>query len=411
MPSGALNRSQRRDPVSPGLQVLAAYGWRLIVLVGVGYLLVQAVGSLSLVVIPVVLAVVVAAVLAGPVRRLRRAGIPDSLAAALVLLLALTVLVALLWYAGSSAGAQFDELRASVTAGIDTLQQWLTGPPFNLDVQSIDQLRDQVVDWINNNSAGLASGVLSAGTAAVNFLAAFALFAFVLFYFLRDGARIWTWLVLNLPRGGQQSVDTAGRVAARTLSGYMSGTAVVAAVDAVLIGLALLVVGVPLVVPLALLTFVAAFIPVIGAVLSGLVAVVVALVSGGPTDALIILAAVLVVQQVEGNVLQPMIMSKALSLHPLVVLIAFSAGSILAGIVGALFSVPLVAVVSNIIKALRGYPEYPPPVLDDVEGLRVSEESSHLDPEDGGPPSGEPVEPPGRVGLPSGAPDPSADGR
>ena len=406
MPSGALNRSQRREPVSPGLQVLASYGWRLLVLVAVGYLVVRAVVALFVVVIPVVLAVVVAAVLSGPVRRLRRLRVPDALAAALVLLLALAVLVGVFWYAGSSAGSQFDELRASVTAGIDDLQQRVTGPPFNLDSARIAELRDQVVDGINNNRAGLASGVLSAGTAAANFLAAFALFAFVLFFFLRDGARIWTWLVLNLPRDRQESFDTAGRVAARTLADYMSGTALVAAVDAVLIGLALLVVGVPLVVPLALLTFVAAFIPVIGAVLSGLVAVVVALVSGGPTDALIILAAVLVVQQVEGNVLQPMVMSKALSLHPLVVLIAFSAGSVLAGLVGALFSVPLVAVVSNIVKALRGYPDYPPPLVDDVEGLRVAEESSHLDPEDGGPPDpADPVDPPGRVGLPSGAPE------
>ncbi|MDP9408812.1 MAG: AI-2E family transporter [Actinomycetota bacterium] len=405
MPSGALNRSQRRDPVAPGLQALAGYGWRLLVLVAAAYLIVRAVAALSVVVIPVVLAVVVAAVLSGPVRRLRRAKVPASLAAAIVLLGALAVLIGAFVYAGSSAGSQFEELSASVSAGLDNLQAALARPPLNLDTARVSELRQQAVDAVNNNRSGLASGVLSAGSLAVNVVAGFLLFAVVLFFFLRDGARIWTWLVLNLPHDQQGSVDTAGRVAARTLSGYVSGTAFVALVDAVLIGLALLLVGVPLVVPLALLTFISAFIPVVGAVLSGLVAVVVALVSGGPTDALIIAGVVLAVQQVEGNVLQPMVMSKALSLHPLVVLIAFSAGSVLAGLIGALFSVPFVAVISNIIAALRGYPPFPPPGLDDVEGLGVSEESSHLDDsEEGGLAKPETPQPPGRVGLPSGAP-------
>lgn len=402
MPSGALNRSHRpRDTISPGLQVLAGYAWRLLVLVAAAYLLVQAVVALFVVVVPVVLAVVVAAVLSGAVRLLRRAKVPASLAALLVLLAAVAVLVGVFVYAGTRAGAQFDELRASVTAGIDDLQAFLARPPLNLQPGRLQELRDQAVTAVNDNRSGLASGVLTAGSAAVSFLAGFALFVVVLFFFLRDGARIWTWLVLNLPRDRQESVDTAGRVAARTLSGYVSGTAVIAAVDAILIGLALFFIGVPLVVPLALLVFVGAFIPVVGAFLSGLLAAVVALVSGGPTDALLVIIAIVLVQQVEGNVLQPLVMSKALSLHPLVVLLAFAAGSVLAGFVGALFAVPFVAVISNVIKALRGYPDYPPEGLDDdVEGLRISEESAHLEGEG----AADEPDPPGRVGLPAGAP-------
>jgi putative heme transporter len=362
--SSPANEPPRIEVVPPGLRSLASWGWRLLVVAAAAYLIVLAVGTLRLVVIPVVLATIFAAVLSGPNRRLRRLGVPAALAALIVLVGSLGSIVGAVYFAVRAAGGQFAEIGESLQEGLEQLQERITEPPFNLEPGAIDDLRDSAMQAITDNRAGLASGAVQAGTIAIEVLIGLALFVVLLFFFLRDGGRIWRWLVLLLPAGPRQKVDTAGRVAARTLSGYVSGTAVVATVDAVGIAIALLIIGVPLVFPLSVLVFLGAFIPVIGAFVTGFLAVIVALVSEGLTAALLVVVAITVVQQVESNLLQPVVMGRALRLHPVVVLLAFTSGSVLAGFAGALFAVPFVAVCSNIVAALRGYPDYPPPDVD-----------------------------------------------
>jgi predicted PurR-regulated permease PerM len=187
---------------------------------------------------------------------------------------------------------------------------------------------------------------------AVEALGAAALTLVLLFFLLKDGRSMWSWLIGHVPARRRGRIEPAGAAGWDALSGYVRGTVIVAAVDAIGIGAALLIVGVPLALPLILLTFVAAFVPIIGATVAGAAAVLVALVANGPVDALIILAAVIIVQQAEGNLLEPLVMGRAVHLHPAVILLAVAAGTVLAGVAGAIVAVPVVAVAYRVITTL-----------------------------------------------------------
>jgi len=341
----------RRTPVPGGLSTSAAFAWRLLIVVTaalvVGYLLL----TLRLVVIPLVLGAAIAALLYKQVDWLDRHRLPRSLASLLVTLGWTFGLIGALVLVGMTVTDEVDELVAGVEGGLERLRDYLAG--FGVDALRLSELQESATRALSDNRASLTTGVVTGATLLLETLAGFFLFVVVLFFLLRDGRGIWGWMLDRLPSDKRRPVDDGGRAALDTLAAYLRGTAIIATVDAVAIGLALALLGVPLAVPLAVLVFLGAFIPVVGSTIAGSVAVLVALVSEGPVTAGLALLAVIAVQQVEGDVLAPVVFGRALSLHPLVVVVALTGGAVIGGILGAAASVPLVAAAWAVVRAVR----------------------------------------------------------
>ncbi|MFC4614589.1 AI-2E family transporter [Cellulomonas algicola] len=330
------------------LQVLA-----IIALVAV---LVFVVTRLTLVVIPVLIALVLAAAISPLVTFLRRKGLP-SLAATWIALVALVALLALiLWLVVRAVVNQWDALRDQALDGFDELQAYVEGLPFDITEEQIQSVRDSVTGLLQSDavSAGAVAGV----SQTVDFVAGFFIMVVVLFFFLKDGPTIWEFLLRPFDGHRYERGRRIGVTTVSTLGGYIRGTAIVAAVDAVAIGIGLAIVGVPLVIPLSVLVFLLAFIPLVGATLAGILSALVALVAVGPVEALIVVAIVVVVNQVEGDFLQPIVMGRALQLHPLVILFALTAGTVLAGLTGAVLAVPIAASIWRAVQVWDG-PDLP----------------------------------------------------
>ena len=361
---GRLSTTSRDDADVPrALRIAAAWSWRLIVVGIVGWALLRLLGTVRIVVVPLLVALLLAALLAPAVGWLLRVRFPRTLATAVVLIGGLAAVIGTLTLVVNEFIAGLPDLSAKAAAGIDQIQEWLREGPLNLSDGQLDRYIEAGQNWINEHSQTLTSGAIStAGTVVEAFTGAL-LVLFAMFFFLRDGERIWRFIVGMFPAAARWRLDDAGRASWRTLVAYVRATVLVAFIDAVGIGIALVLFDVPFAFALAALVFLSAFIPIVGATLSGAVAVLVALVDGGWVTALFILGAVIVVQQVEGNVLQPWIMGKAVALHPLPVVLAVTAGVVLDGIFGALIAVPLIAVVNTAVRRLsRRRPEAPPPV-------------------------------------------------
>ena len=357
----------------PARSVLAVGAAVLVVGVLLWYLA-QAVLAVGLLAAALGGALVLTALLEPIARGLRRLGLPPALAAALttVTLLGALAGLALLVYRRST--SQLSELPSILTVAAEQARRWLIQGPLQLDPSQVTQVRNVVVERL---SAATPSPVAGAMT-GVRLFTATALVVFAVFFLLKDGPRMWQWLLGWTPGRRRAEVDLAGTAAWGTLTGYVRGIVAVATVDALAIGTALLVLGVPLWLSLTILTFFGAFLPVIGATVAGAVAVVVTLVLEDGRDAVIVLVVVLVVQQLEGNVLHPLIMGRALRLHPLAVLSAVTAGALLFGIVGALVAVPLIAVTYSAAAALRSSrPAQQEPVVDSVD----PETTAAVDPE------------------------------
>ncbi|MFD4572438.1 AI-2E family transporter [Streptomyces sp. NPDC058417] len=288
-----------------------------------------------------------------PARFLRRRGWPPALAASVVTVLFLVVSAGVVALIAVPVSSQSGELTDGVVEGIQRLREWAAGPPLNIGDDQISKAFDSAVDRAQDGVGSAVSAVVTGVSTVVNGLITAVLALFLMFFFLKDGPRFLPWLGRQLP--GRLATDIP-EVAARsweTLGAFVRSQAVVGLLDAVLIGLGLWILDVPLVLPLAVLTFVTAFVPIVGALFAGFVAVLIALVSNGLTDALIVLAIIVVVQQLEGNVFQPMIQSRGLGLHAAVVLLAVTLGGSLSGIVGSLLAVPvagLIAVVWNYVR-------------------------------------------------------------
>lgn len=304
---------------------------------------------IPLVTVTLAVAMLLAALLDPIARRLRTAGMPAWAAAVLTVLLLGGIVTGIGFLVGFRAAGKLRDLTRPLAAGVDRIRVWLVEGPLQLDPQQVTEMRNAVVDQVYR----LTPDPVSAARTAFHVLGAVVLLVFLLFFVLKDGASMWAWLLDRVPDRRREQVDGAGRSAWTTLSRYVRGVVVVALIDAVGIGAALLVLGVPLWVSLTLLTFVGAFVPLFGATLSGVVAVLVTLVTNGMTDAIIVLVVVLVVQQVEGNLLQPVIVGRALRLHPVAILVSVTVGTLLWGIAGALFAVPLVAVGYQVTEYLR----------------------------------------------------------
>ena len=345
--------AQRDDlDVPRGLRVAGAWAWRLLLLVAALVAVLWVMAELKLVVVPLLIALLLSALLSPLVSLLRRAGLPRSLATTIVLIGGLAAVVGTLTLVINEFVAGAPELSRNAGRGVATIQDWLKNGPLSLSQQQLDEIFTGVGNWFTDNRGTLTSGALNIGSTLGHVLAGLFLVLFATFFFLRDGRRISRFLIGLLPYGARERMTGASDVGWSTLVSYVRATVLVAFIDAVGIGLALLILRVPFALPLAALVFLGAFIPIVGATLSGAVAVLVALVDRGPVIALIVLAAVIAVQQLEGHVLQPLIMGRAVAIHPLAVIVAIAAGVVRAGIVGALIAVPIVAVLNTGIRHL-----------------------------------------------------------
>ncbi|MET4144087.1 AI-2E family transporter [Arthrobacter sp. UYCo732] len=308
--------------------------------------------AVSLVVIPILLALILTAAIAPLVTWLKARGLPSAAATGVSFLGLLAVFGGTIFGIVIAVRREMPDLIAHATEGFDQTLGFVKNGPFQLDAQAMENARDTAVGYLTSSS--FSSGALTGLGAVTSFITGFVLLAVVLFYFLKDGEHIWRFMLRGFGGDHRAKAELAGRRSMEVLGGYVRGTAAVAAVDAVCIGAALAILQVPLALPLAVLTFVGGFIPLVGATAAGILAVLVALVSNGPVGAIIVLAVVVIVNQLEGNFLQPVLMGKAMAVHGLVILLALTVGTILAGIIGAVLSVPLTAVGWAVIKVWSG---------------------------------------------------------
>ena len=364
------------DTIPLGLRIAAGWAWRVILLVAGLYVVVWLVSLLRVVVIPIAVALLLSALLEPVAGALRKRGAPRSLAAITVLVLGLLVVGTVLTLVIQAFINGLPDLTSQVSTALTKSQEWLASSRFHVKQDELNGYVDDAKKWLSTHSSSLTSGALSTATTLGEVVTGFFLVLFSTFFFLKDGSQIWRFLTRLLPRPAQAPVRAAGYYSWHTLTSYVRATVLVAFVDALGIGIGLSVLHVPLMLPLAALVFLGAFIPVIGATLSGAVAVAVTLVAKSPVDALIILAVVIAVQQLEGHVLQPLIMGRAVSLHPLAVILAIAIGIVVAGIVGGLVAVPLLAVSNTAIRYLVNRPDGSPPPggVDAPPGTRPTDE-------------------------------------
>ena len=346
----------REVQIPYGVRAGAAWTWRL-ALIGAGvFAVLYLVAFFQVIIVPVLVAVLVSALLAPLVNRMVSVGTPRGVAVAVSLLVTILVVVGLLVAVGTQIATGFADLADQAGEGFRQVQQWLTDGPLHLSNAQIDDYVARAREQLSGNSEQLVSGALSFTSTAGHVVTGAFLALFASIFFLLDGRRIWRWLVHLLPSGVREPMDGAGLRGWVTLTAYVRATIAVAVVDALGIGIGAAILGVPLAVPLGVLVFLASFVPIIGALVSGGVAVLVALVSHGPVVALIMLAIVVAVQQLESHVLQPFLLGRAVSVHPLAVILSIAAGVLVAGVVGALFAVPLVAVANTMIGHLARSP-------------------------------------------------------
>lgn len=335
--------TDRGDVIAGGLRALAAWSLRFIIVVLAAGLLFWLMGQLWVGVFPLFMALILSTVLWPAVRFLGSRGWPNGLAAAFSMVVGIGLIVGVGMAIAPSIASQSSEVVDRAGEGVVAVERWLAGPPLNIDSNQLSDLTTQGTEWLRGRAGGIASGVF-AGAAAIGSAVVTTLLVLVLtFFFLKDGPGFLPWLrVMSGRRAGMHLTELSTRVY-RTLSGFIRTQALVGFIDALMIGVGLVILQVPLAFALAILTFFAAFIPVVGAVVAGVFAILVALVTNGFTTAVIVLAIVLAVQQIEGNVLLPILQSKSMDLHAGIVLIAITVGGTLFGIVGAFLAVPVAA--------------------------------------------------------------------
>ncbi|MBT2506137.1 AI-2E family transporter [Streptomyces sp. ISL-98] len=383
-PSYAPAVAARPDPVAAvpwGMRVAAEAGWRLLVLAGTLWVLMRIISAVELVVLAFVAALLVTAMLQPTVARLKRIGLPRGLATAVTAILGFVIMGLVGWFVVWQVMENIDNLSDRLKDGIEETKRWLLNSPFHVTEDQINDIAKNLSDAVGTNTEAITSAGLQGVTVMVEVLTGILLAMFSTLFLLYDGKRIWEWSLKLVPAQARPGVAGAGPRAWRTLTAYVRGTVIVALIDAIFIGLGIYFLDVPMAVPLAVFIFLFAFIPLVGAVMSGALAVVVALVTQGVFTALMVLVVVLAVQQIEGHVLQPFILGRAVRVHPLAVVLAVAAGGLVAGIGGAVVAVPLVAVTNTVVGYLRAYsmetalraaPEPEPvPVSVPVAGVRA----------------------------------------
>jgi predicted PurR-regulated permease PerM len=334
-----------------GVDLTAAWAWRLIVIVAAGYIIAKSVGFLLVVVMPVVIALFISA-LVGPVVRVLSRYIPRGLAALLVVAGVIAVIAVMLTFATQQVVNGANDLASQVVDGLDKIQHWLKTGPLHASDKQIDDFIAGMQDLVTTSNKHIVSTVTEVSTVVGHVVAGFFIVLFSSYFFLSDGASIWAWVVRLFPRAARAQVNSSGHVAWASLTQFVRATVLVALTDALGIMLVAAILKVPFVIAIGVLVFLGAFIPMVGATISGSVAILVALVAHGPVVALIMLGGVIAVQQLEAHVLQPFLMGRFVSVHPLGVILAIAVGVVVAGIPGALFAVPLAAMANAVANHL-----------------------------------------------------------
>jgi predicted PurR-regulated permease PerM len=338
--------------VEPLVRKTAAWAWRLLVILATAVAVLWVLMKLEIIVVPLLLALMISALLVPPVDWLDRRGLPRGAAVMLVLLGGFAILGGILTFVVSQFISGLPDLTEQVTRSIDTTRKWLIEGPAHLRSEQITNAGNAAVQALHNNQAKLTSGALSTAATITELVTAAVLVLFTLIFFLYGGRNIWQYVAKIVPAGARDRVLEAGRAGYGSLIGYVRATFLVALTDAAGVGTGLAIMGVPLALPLASLVFLGAFIPLVGAVIAGFLAVVVALLAKGIVYALLTLGLLVVINQLETHLLQPLVMGRAVSIHPLGVVLAISTGGVLAGIVGALLAVPTVAFLNNAMQVL-----------------------------------------------------------
>lgn len=335
------------------LRFTAAWSWRLLLVLAAVYVALQLFALLSVVLVPVILGLLLAAVASPLVDRIASAKVPRSLATALVVVTGLVLLAALVTLVTQQFTSGFQDLRQSVGDSIVQLQRYLADLGLSRGQlrDAFDRAREAVTSGAGGNLGGT---VVSVTSTAGHVVAGLFITLFATIFFTYDGRTIWAWFVRLFPDRARPRVQGSGERAWAVLTSYVRATVIIAAVDAIGIVAVALILGLPLIVPIGVLVFIGAFVPIVGATISGIAAVAVALVSEGPVAALVMLGGVIAVQQLEGHVLQPFLMGRLVRVHPLAVVVVIAIGALVAGVFGALIAVPLTAIINSVATFLAG---------------------------------------------------------
>jgi predicted PurR-regulated permease PerM len=364
-PRGGEVRAKAAGPATPPhpdtrvpgmLQVAAAWSWRLLLTGLVIYVVFRLAVFLRLVTLPFIAAMLLTALLQPSAAWLRRRGFSRLLSTWCVFFLALIVIAGAITLLADQISSQYPVLFAEVQKTATQVQHSLAGPPFHISSARLSRLSSDLLKYISQHKSVVAGTVLTGGKYAAEFLTGIIVALFIAFFLLKDGAGIWHWLIHRMPPDAKRRMENAGDQAWRALVNYMRGTTVVAVIHSLLLGLALWLLGVPLVVPLMVLVFIAAFIPLIGILIVGGLAILIALVTKGWVAAVILLAVLIVENQIEGHLLQPLVVGRIIKLHPLAIILVLAVGGVIAGIPGAIIAVPTAAVITYAWPALRDGP-------------------------------------------------------
>jgi predicted PurR-regulated permease PerM len=362
--------------VSPLVRATAAWSWRLIVIAAAAYIILKICERLGVVVVPLALALIFTALLLPAVDFLDHYGAVRGGAVAFVLIIGLAVLAGVLSFVVNQFIDGAPQLVDEVTRSIESTRDWLINGPAHLSSDQINQAGDTVIDALQTNQTQLTSGALSTAGTIAEIVTGALLCLFAVIFFLLGGRSVWEFVTRLIPRVQRARVREAGAAGFHSLAGYARATSLVALVDAVAIGSGLAIMGIPLALPLASLIFLGAFVPLVGALVTGFLAVIVAMLAKGLVYALITLALIVAVMQLEAHVLQPLVMGHAVSLHPLAVVVGITAGGVLYGVIGALLAVPTIAFLNSFVRVLAAEdPDARAEALDAEDGPLVDADS------------------------------------
>jgi putative heme transporter len=351
--TGPSNFSRAQVPWAYDLA--AAWAWRFIVIAVALLMVLWTLNFFVVVVFPVVIALFISALTAPLVSLMERYYVPRKLAALIVVVGGIAIVALLLTFVGQQVASSVDELSGKVSGGLGEIRDWLQSGPLNASDSQIDRWIEDAQNYVQTQGKDLSTHATELGTALSHIVAGFFIILFSTYFFLADGHVIWAWVVRIFPRAARSRADSSGRVAWVSLTQFVRATVLVAGTDAIGIMVVAAILNVPLVSAIGVIVFLGAFIPLVGAFLSGTVAVLVALVAQGPIVALLMLGGVVLVQQIEAHILQPFLMGRFVSVHPLGVILAIAMGAIVGGIVGALVAVPLAAAMNAVVQHLAAY--------------------------------------------------------
>lgn len=351
--AGTSNFSRAQVPWA--FDLAAAWSWRLLVIAGAGYVVFFLLARFSVVFLPLAIALLISALAAPAVGLATRVGVPRKLAAAVLVIGGLAAVSLLLTFVGTQVSAGASGLADQVVSGLGQIRSWLRTGPLQASDSQINDYIQQAQELVTSSTESMLTQARDFGTALGHILAGFFIVLFASYFFLADGTRIWSWVVRLFPRAARVRADESGRVAWRSLTQFVRATVIIALSDAIGIMAVALALDVPFAVPIGVLVFLGAFVPMVGATISGSVAVLVALVAQGPLVALIMFGGVIAVQQIEAHVLQPFLTGRFVSVHPLGVIVAIGMGVLVAGIAGALLAVPLIAALNAVVLHLASH--------------------------------------------------------